>query len=100
MKKVLPIALAALVLSVCTAFAEPPVTAVADYHSGDDNRGLEQLSDADIVGVMGGMSPSDVCTGAVEGVGAAAVTIGRLFALHAVHVSGAFVQIFAAQVCT
>ncbi len=62
MKKVLTLAVAALVLSVGGAFAEPPVTAVAGDTSGVDSRGLEQLTDADMVAVTGGAWWSGACT--------------------------------------
>ena len=62
MKKVLSIAVVAFVLSVGGAFAEPPVTAVAGDAQGVDNPGLEQLTDADMVGVMGEGWWSAVCT--------------------------------------
>ncbi len=69
MKKVLSIAVAALVLSVGGAFAEPPVTAVAGDTSGVDSWGLEQLPDADLVAVMGEGWRSGACTLVVKGGG-------------------------------
>ena len=69
MKKVLSIAVAALVLSVGGAFAEPPVTAVAGDYPGVDNPGLEQLTDADMVGVNGEGWRSGACTLVVKGGG-------------------------------
>ncbi len=69
MKKVLTLAVAALVLSVGGAFAEPPVTAVAGDTSGADNPGLEQLTDADMVAVTGEGWRSGACTLAVKGLG-------------------------------
>ncbi len=70
MKKVLSIAVAALVLSVGGAFAEPPVTAEAGDTSGVDSRGLDQISDADMVAVTGGAWWSGACTGAIHVAGA------------------------------
>ena len=70
MKKVLPIASAALVLSVCTALAEPPNSAIRDHHPGAGNRGLEQLSDADMVALTGAAWWSGACTAAVYAGGA------------------------------
>ena len=62
MKKVVSIAVAALVLSVGGAFAEPPDTAAAGDYPSAGNRGLEQLSDAEMVAVMGEGWWSGVCT--------------------------------------
>ena len=62
MKKVLSIAVAAFVLSVGGAFAEPPVTVVAGDTSGVDSRGLEQLSDGDMAAVTGAAWWSGACT--------------------------------------
>ncbi len=53
MNKVLTLAAAMLVLIVGTAFAETPATTVAEDTSSVDSWGLERLSDADMVAVMG-----------------------------------------------
>lgn len=84
MKKVLPIASAALVLSVCTAFAEPPLTAIPDYHSGAGNRGLEQLTDTDMVALTGGAWWSGACTAAVY-TGGAIVWLSGVLSGNQVH---------------
>ncbi len=99
MKKVLFIAVAALVLSVGGAFAEPPVTAVAGDYPGVDNPGLEQLTDADMVGVMGRGWRSGACSAVVLGAGAIIFRFGVI----ANHVPSIFVGLFspalAADVC-
>ena len=76
MKKVLSIAVATLVLSVGGAFAEPPVTAVAGDTSGVDGRGLDQLTDADMVAVMGEGWWSGVCTVGIMAGGYVVAVVG------------------------
>ena len=99
MKQTLSIAAAALVLSVGVAFAEPPAAAVASEAPGVDALGLEKLSDAETITVTGGMSPVDVCTAALDGLASSAVTIGRVLAIHSLHVGGAFTRIFVPRIC-
>ena len=99
MKKVLSIAVAALVLSVGGAFAEPPVTAVAGDYPGVDNPGLEQLTDADMVALVGRGWRSEACSAAVLGAGALIFRFGVVTN----HVPSIFVGLFspalAADVC-
>ncbi len=93
MKKVLSIAVAALLLSVGGAFAEPPVTAVAGDTSGVDSRGLDQLTDADLVALTGGAGWSGACTAAFETTGEAFVLVGIYTGrslMHAVGLAGPF----------
>ena len=66
MNKLLTLGVAVLVLSVGAAFAEPPATTVAGDTSSVDSWGLEQLSDADIVAVMGEGWRSGACTLSVK----------------------------------
>ena len=81
MKKVLSIAVVAFVLSVGGAFAEPPVTAVAGDAQGVDNPGLEQLTDADMVGVMGEGWFSGICTAGLT-VGGYVVAVVGIISQH------------------
>ncbi len=99
MNKVLTLAVAVLVLSVGPAFAEPPAAAVAGEAPGVDALGIEQLSDAETITVTGGMSPFDVCTAALDGLASSAVTIGRVLAIHSLHVGGAFSRLFVPRIC-
>ena len=92
MKKVLSIAVAALVLSVGGAFAEPPVTAVAGDTSGVDSRGLEQLSDTDMAAVTGAAWWSGACTGAIHGAGVFVWLMGSLTANRLHQEIGRFAQ--------
>ncbi|MCY3970091.1 MAG: hypothetical protein OXG74_09160 [Acidobacteria bacterium] len=68
MKRVLPVAIAALALSVGGAFAEPPNSAVVDS-SGIDGNESRQLSDTEMAAVAGGAWWSAACTGAVQTAG-------------------------------
>ena len=80
MKKVVSIAVAALVLSVGGAFAEPPDTAAAGDYPSAGNRGLEQLSDAEMVAVTGAAWWSGACTGAIHTAGTITLLMGSLTA--------------------
>ena len=99
MKKVLSIAVAALVLSVGGAFAEPPVTAVAGDTSGVESRGLEELADADLVAVTGGAWWSGACTAAFETTGKAFVFVGIYTGRSVMHAAGLAGPFLAAAVC-
>lgn len=69
MEKVLPVAVAALVLSAGAAFAEPPNSATPGDMSGIDYYQLQRLPDADMVAVTGGAWWSGACTGAIRTAG-------------------------------
>ncbi len=99
MKKVLSIAVAAFVLSVGGAFAEPPVTAVAGDYPGVDNPGLEQLADAEMVGVMGAAWWSGACTAAFETTGEAFVFVGIYTGRGLMHAAGLAGPFLADAVC-
>ena len=99
MKKVLSLAVAVLVLSVGAAFAEPPVTAMAGNASGFDSRGLEQLSDADMVGVMGEAWWSGACTAGIRTGGAIVWFAGVLSGNQIQQVIGSFAPDVAAAAC-
>ena len=70
MKKVLPVAVAALVLSATGAFAVPPnSTVVDDSYSAVDSKGSRQLSVTDMAAVAGGAWWSAACTGSIRTAG-------------------------------
>ena len=92
MKKVLSIAVAALVLSVGGGFAEPPHPAVATDYPSADNRGLDQISDTDMAAVTGAAWWSGACTGAIHGAGVFVWLMGSLTANRLHQEIGRFAQ--------
>ncbi|MDE2691018.1 MAG: hypothetical protein OXI49_10935 [Acidobacteriota bacterium] len=65
LKKVLPLAVAALALSAGGAFAEPPMAFTEANVPGVDDSRLEPLTDTEMVSVTG----RGACTQAVKGAG-------------------------------
>ncbi|MDE2976177.1 MAG: hypothetical protein OXU63_01505 [Acidobacteriota bacterium] len=65
LKKVLPLAVAALALSAGGAFAEPPIAFTEANVPGVDDSRLEPLTDTEMVSVTG----RGACSLAVKGVG-------------------------------
>ena len=86
MKKLLPVAVAALmlVLSAGGAFAEPPVPVTEGAVPGVGNHQPEQLTDADLLSVTG----SGACTKGVQALGGLVVVIGLAGLSHLVVATG------------
>ncbi len=78
MKKVLPVAVAALVLSVGGAFAEAPNSDTPGDTSSVDYYRFQQLPDADMATVKGKGLRSGACTVAVKGVGYLTIGIATM----------------------
>lgn len=78
MKKSLPIAVAALVLSAGGAFAEPPTSRAPSETSGVDGYQLERVADSELATVAGGVWWSGACTGAIHTAGLSLVVSGYL----------------------
>lgn len=69
MRKVLPVAIAALALSVGGAFAESPNSVIPNNESGIGKHELGPLAEADMAAVHGKGLRSGACTLAVKGTG-------------------------------
>lgn len=69
MKKVLPVAVATLVLSVSGAFAEPPNSVIPNHRPDTGKRELGQVADADMAALKGKGLQSGACTLAVKSAG-------------------------------
>ena len=69
MRKVAPVAIAALVLSVGGAFAESPNTVIPIDQSGIGKHDLGPLAEAEMAAVHGKGLRSGACTLAVKGTG-------------------------------
>lgn len=69
MRKVLPVAIAALVLSVGGAFAESPNSVIPSDQSGIGKHELGPLAETDMAAVQGKGLRSGACTLAVKGAG-------------------------------
>ncbi len=69
MTKILPLAVAALVLSAGGAFAEPPNSVVPNDHPGTGNHEPGQLADTDLAVFKGKGLRSAACTRVVQGAG-------------------------------
>lgn len=94
--KFLSLAVVAFVLSVGTAFAEPPGRVAAADTPGIAYYGL---TDSGMLAVTGGTFQSDVCTSVAGGIGGTAMLVGRFLANHHLHLSGAILQGIAPAVC-
>ena len=80
MKKVLPVAVAALVLSVGGSFAEPPMSVTEGNILGVDNHRPEKLTDTDMVSVTG--------RGACTALGKFVVVVGLIGLSHQMVATG------------
>ena len=69
LKKVLPVGMAALVLSLGGAFAEPPNSAIPNDDSGIGKHELGPLVEENMAAVKGKGLRSGACTLAVKGTG-------------------------------
>ena len=78
MKKVLPVAVAALVLSVGGAFAEAPNSDTPGDTSSVDYDQLERVADSEMATLAGGAWWSGACTGAIHAAGVSLVVSGYL----------------------
>ena len=96
MKKILPVAVAALtlVLSAGGAFAEPPKPAGPSNASGIDYDQLQRLPDADMATVTGG-----ACTEDVQALGRVVVAFGLIGLSHLMVATGQATISLAAFVC-
>lgn len=83
MKKVLPVAVAALVLSVGGVLAERPMSVTEADLQGVNNVRPEQLTDTDMVSVTG-----RGCTEDVQTLGTIAVVVGLIGLSHLMVASG------------
>ena len=82
MKKILPVAVATLVLvlSAGGTFAEPPEpTAAPSNASGIDYDQFQRLQDAEMATVTGGAWWSGACTGVIHAAGAGLVVAGYMY---------------------
>ena len=81
MKKILPVAVATLVLvlSAGGTFAEPPDPAAPSDTPGIDYDQLQRLQDADMATVTGGAWWSGGCTGVIRAAGAGLVVAGYMY---------------------
>ena len=81
MKKILPVAVAALtlVLSADGTFAEPPDPAAPSDKPGIDYDQLQRLQDTEMATVTGGAWWSGACTGAIHAAGASLVVAGYMY---------------------
>ena len=79
MKKILPVAVATLVLSVTGAFAEPPKPTGPSHASGIDYDQFQRLPDAEMAAVTGGAWWSGGCTGVIRGAGVVLVATGYMY---------------------
>ena len=97
MKKLLPVAVAALmlVLSAGGAFAEPPVPVTEGAVPGVGNHQPEQLTDADLLSVTG----RGACTEDVQALGRFVVVIGLIGMSHLIVATGQATTGLGAFVC-
>lgn len=81
MKKILPVAVATLVLvlSAGGGFAEPPKPTGPSNVSGIDYDQFQRLPDAEMAAVTGGAWWSGACTGVIHAAGAGLVVAGYMY---------------------
>ncbi len=99
MKKVLPVAVAALALSVGGAFAEAPNSDTPGDTSSVAHYRFQQLPDADMATVKGKGLRSEACTRVVRGFGYLAFVAATIRRDPAGQVSGAFIFGAAGAIC-
>lgn len=95
LKKVLPAALAALLLSAGAAFAEPPLAVTEANVSGVDDYRPVPLTDTDMVSLTG----KGACTGTVEAIGVLKVVAGLVSLSHPMVILGQMTIGLAPSVC-